>query len=205
MNMESLLLLAAAAFILAATPGPGVMLVVARALSSGLPHALASIVGIVCADFIFILLVVYGLQAIAESLGLLFSLIKYIGGVYLIWLGISLWRSRGTKPVTPDTPGHLSYIGDWVAGLVITLSNPKAILFYVSFLPAFVDVPRLTGFDIMLISVIICGVLAAVMVFYAVSTVKAQNLMTRGSVGEWSKKIAGGLMITTGGVLIARS
>ena len=167
MSFEALVLLAGALFILAATPGPGVMLVVARTMTSGLKHAFITVLGIVTADIIFLLLVVYGLQAIAESLGIVFTIIKYVGGAYLIWLGISIWRSKPQQKLTKlqQQEKKSSYSSSWVAGIIIALSNPKAILFYMSFLPAFVDIPSLTTVDIFIVSVIVCLVIGGVMFF----------------------------------------
>ncbi len=209
MTLEALLLLAGAIFILAITPGPGVMLIVSRAMTAGLKQAAVTIIGIITADLLFLLLVVYGLQAIAESLSVLFIIIKYAGGLYLIWLGISIWRSHPAKininneKSTNQKPA--SYYASWLSGLIVTLSNPKAILFYMSFLPAFVDIPALTTIDIIIVSVIICSVIGGVMFFYAFSTVKTQHMMTKNSSNKLAKRIAGGLMVTTGGILITKT
>ncbi len=209
MTFEALLLLAGAVFILAVTPGPGVMLIVSRAMTAGLRQALITIIGIVTADLLFLLLVVYGLQAIAESLSFLFIIIKYLGGLYLIWLGISIWRSQPAKITINANSGvehkPASYHVSWLSGLIVTLSNPKAILFYMSFLPAFVDIPTLTTIDIVIVSMIICSVIGGVMFFYAFSAVKTQHMVTKNSSGKLAKKIAGGLMVTTGGILMAKT
>ena len=177
------------------------MLVIARTITGGLKSALITIAGIVTADLIFLLLVVYGLQAIAESLGILFTLIKYLGGLYLIWLGISIWISQ--PPTSMDN--KLNHLSNWASGLIITLSNPKAILFYIGFLPAFVDIPTLSNRDILFISLIIGLILGGVMFFYAMSTIRAQNMLNNTSHHRLTKGIASGLMITTGSVLIAKT
>ncbi|MGH1485173.1 MAG: LysE family translocator [Cellvibrionaceae bacterium] len=206
MSLQALFLLAGALFVLAITPGPGVMLIVARTMTAGLKHGLVAVAGIVTADLIFLLLVVYGLQVIAESVGFLFTTIKYIGGLYLIWLGISLWRSKPKSLSIPSAPSkRVSYKASWISGLIITLSNPKAILFYMSFLPAFVDIPSLTTADIILVSFIVCTVIGSVMFFYAFSTWKTQHIIKNKASGNLTKKIAGGLMVTTGGILITKT
>jgi threonine/homoserine/homoserine lactone efflux protein len=205
MTPEALLLFAGAVFILGITPGPGVLLVVARTLSGGLSHAAMTILGIVTADIIFLLLVVYGLQAIAESLGFVFIAIKYLGGAYLIWLGISIWRNRDQKLEVPIEKKRSTFINNWTSGLIITLSNPKAILFYMSFLPAFVDIPKLTNMDIIIIAIILCSVLGSVMLFYAFTTLKTQKLFKQNNSSQITQRITGSLMVTTGSLMILKS
>jgi threonine/homoserine/homoserine lactone efflux protein len=204
MTTEALILFIGAVFILAITPGPGILLVVSRTLAGGLSHAAMTILGIVSADIIFLLLVVYGLQAIAESLSFVFILIKYLGGAYLIWLGISLWRNRNNKISIPKENKKTTILSNLSAGLIITLSNPKAILFYMSFLPAFVDVATLQTLDIIVIAIILCTVIGGVMFFFALSTKKTTQLVKNKS-GKLVQRIAGTMMITTGGILIAKS
>jgi len=123
--------------ILAASPGPGVFATVARALASGFRPALAVIGGIVLGDIIFLLFAAFGLSMVARALGNLFFIVKLCGGAYLIWLGIRIWL-KDPEPIsdTPDTDRRSRW-GNFVSGLVITLSNPKVILFYCGFLPTF--------------------------------------------------------------------
>lgn len=93
----SILGLLAAIFLLAITPDLGVFATVSKVLSSGFNHAVPVVIGIVVGDLIFLLFAIYGLSLIAETFSWLFSIIKYIGGGYLIFLGIKLWRSTPSK------------------------------------------------------------------------------------------------------------
>ncbi len=83
-----------AMLILAASPGPGVFATVARALSSGFRPAVGVIAGIVAGDIIFLGLAVFGLSVIAQAMGEFFFIIKIVGGAYLIWLGLKMWRAK---------------------------------------------------------------------------------------------------------------
>lgn len=94
MTMYTTLAFAGAMFLLAATPGPGVFAVISRALASGFKNALFVVMGIVFADFLFLLLVVFGLSAIAAMMGEFFVLVKYLGGAYLIYLGYKIITSK---------------------------------------------------------------------------------------------------------------
>lgn len=151
MSLMGILGLAAAMFLLAITPGPGVFATVSKALSAGFARAVPVVIGIVAGDLIFLLLAVYGLAVIAETFSSLFTLIKYLGALYLIWLGLKIWRSppQLTQLNTAATTANkFSFLG----GLSITLGNPKVILFYLGFLPTFVDLPSLSPFDIALVA-----------------------------------------------------
>ncbi len=80
----------------ASIPSSSVALVVARSLTHGIPNGISVSIGIVLGDTLFILLVVFGLSVVAESMGWLFLVIKYIGATYLIWLGLTLFLSKPT-------------------------------------------------------------------------------------------------------------
>lgn len=147
--------------VLSATPGPSDFAVVARSLSSGFRHGFLMVLGIVAADVLFILLAVLSLGVLAETLDGLFRWVRYACAAYLIWIAFQLWVAR---PQVTDLsePVAASGGGSFMGGLMITLADPKAILFYMGLLPAFVDMPRITVADavgIMLIAtVVICGV-----------------------------------------------
>ncbi len=205
MTLEILPFFAFAIFMLAILPGPGIFLTVARAISGGFNHAFFTVLGILMGDLVFILLVTLGLKYIAESLSTLFIVIKYLGGIYLIWLGVNLLFSRAKEEVIiKKEKQKMHYITDFIAGLTVTLSNPKAIFFYLSFLPAFINIQVLTAIDIVIISVMVGVILGSVMLGYAVAALKTQELTGLGQTNRWIKKVAGGLMISTGGILIAR-
>lgn len=95
---SSIAALFSAMTILAMLPSASVFAVVARAISSGFTQAVITAIGIVVGDFIFILVAIYGLSAIAERMDTLFILVKYCGAAYLIWLGIGLLQAK-TKAI----------------------------------------------------------------------------------------------------------
>jgi threonine/homoserine/homoserine lactone efflux protein len=142
-----------------------VLAVSARAAAFGFTHGLFTAIGIVVADILFILIAVYGLVFVAELMGEQFTLVKYLGGVYLIWLGVSLWRAD-TKTRSSGEIGESSLGSSFLTGFLITLGDQKAILFYLGFLPAFVDLERMTPLDTLLIILIaILGVGGAKLVY----------------------------------------
>ena len=151
--------------VLAIVPSVSVLAVTARAAAFGFTHGLFTALGIVVADILFILVAVYGLALIAEMMGDQFRLIQYIGAAYLIWLGISLWRAE-TKARAADSVQQSSWSSSFLTGLLITLGDQKAILFYLGFFPAFIDLSKMTPADTLIIVLIaILGVGGAKLVY----------------------------------------
>ncbi len=190
--------------ILAATPGPGVFASVAQAISSGFRPSLDVIAGIVFGDILFLLLAVFGLSAFAFVLGEFFFIIKLAGGAYLIWMGWKMWTA---KPVLADTEqklGKRSVRQRFLAGLFITLGNPKVIIFYVGFLPNFMDLTCLTSLDIVIVIGMIALVPTGVLGAYAYFAARARRLFTSRRAVRNLNRSAGTVMIGTGVVIATR-
>jgi threonine/homoserine/homoserine lactone efflux protein len=204
MNLFDTLAFAGIFLALAATPGPGVFATVARALACGFAPGAFVALGIVAGDLVYLLLAVYGLAAMARALGEFFILVQYAGGAYLIWLGCRIWTTKPeARAITgiPDT----SWKGNFSGGLLVTLGNPKAILFYLGFLPTFVDLNRLSPQDILLIATIIATVLGSVMLVYAWAAGQAGKLLAGDKSGKIINRIAGGIMLATGMILLLKT
>ncbi len=194
-----------AMLILAASPGPGVFATVARALASGFRPALAVIGGIVIGDIIFLLFAAFGLSMVAQVLGNLFFIVKICGGAYLVWLGIKIWlRDPGSVSETQDADTR-SQGSNFVSGLVVTLSNPKVILFYCGFLPSFFDLSTLTVFDLAIVVAIITAVLAGVLGTYAYLASRARKMFTDKRSVRRLNRAAGSVMVAAGVAIAVRS
>jgi len=129
-----------AMFILAATPGPGVFATVARSLASGFKATLPLIMGIILGDILYLLFAVFGLSIIARTMADLFMVIRLIGGGYLIYLGIRIWRSDPKIHILADNQ-HRSPRHNFFSGLVITLSTPRLFYFTALFSPPLLTLP----------------------------------------------------------------
>lgn len=155
LDLTSLLALAAAMTLLAATPSISVLAVTSRAAAFGLTHGAAVSLGIVLGDLLFILIALLGMALLAERLEPAFALLQIAGAAYLLWLGFRLLRpspaptARAAHTVTP--PRSESLVASALSGLLLTLADQKALLFYLGFLPAFVDLARLTLADVLAI------------------------------------------------------
>ncbi len=166
MTAYSAAALAGALFLLAVSPGPGVFATTARALASGFRRAALLAAGMVLGDLIFLLLAIYGLAAVAEVLGDFFAVVRFAGAGYLLWLGYRLWTVRPSGTPAGRPPWIRT---DFLSGLVITLGNPKVILFYLGFLPTFLDLGHLSGAEVLLAVTIVVAVLGSVLLGYALA------------------------------------
>ena len=196
---------AVAMFILAASPGPGVFATTARAMASGFRPALGVIWGIVLGDIIFLLFAAFGLSMVARALGNLFFIVKICGGVYLVWLGIKIWLQKPDPVQDRHNAGYRSKWGNFASGLIITLSNPKVILFYCGFLPTFLDLSTLTIVDLVLVVAIITAVLSCVLIVYAYLASRARRIFTTERAVKRLNRTAGGVMVAAGVTIAVRS
>ncbi len=205
MTIYSAIGFSVAMFVLAASPGPGVFATIARALASGFRPSLAVICGIVLGDVIFLLFAAFGLSMVAQVLGNLFFIVKICGGGYLIWLGVRIWFKK-PEPVTANQNLNIhSQWGNFGSGLVITLSNPKVILFYCGFLPTFLDLSALTLIDLVIVVTIITIVLGCVLGTYAFLASRARRMFTNQQAVRRLNRAAGGVMVAAGVAIAIRS
>jgi threonine/homoserine/homoserine lactone efflux protein len=196
---------AVAMLVLAASPGPGVFATTARAMASGFRPSLAVIWGIVLGDIIFLLFAAFGLSMVARALGNLFFIVKICGGAYLVWLGIKIWLQKPKTFQDHQNPDSRSKWGNFASGLIITLSNPKVILFYCGFLPTFLDLSALTIVDLMFVVAIITAVLSGVLITYAYLASRARRMFTTERAVKRLNRAAGGVMVAAGVAIAARS
>jgi threonine/homoserine/homoserine lactone efflux protein len=173
-------------------------------MASGFFHGLVTVFGIVFGDYIFIILSLYGLSALASTMGGIFTFIKYAGAVYLVWLGIKLlltkYSSVEVKPII-----ELSFFSNFIAGLVTTLSNPKAILFYVSFFPAFINVQSVTVVEIGQLLLVATIAVGSVMTAYVYAASKASLLFKSARAAKTLNVAAGSIMVGSGVLLATKA
>ncbi len=204
MTIESTLALTLAVFIFAVTPGPAIFACVAQGLAYGFRSSIGLNLGIVLGDIIFLLFAIFGLTAIAQFLGSLFLIVKFAGGGYLIWLGWKMWKKEPKTFKAAQEVEKRSFKKSFWAGLLLTLGNPKVILFYIGFLPAFMDLSSLTTVDIGIVSVVIATVLTVVNLAYAYSASRARMIFSSQRANRILNRSAGSVMIGAGVVIVAR-
>lgn len=188
----------------AMVPSVSVLTVFARSAALGFAHGVLTAAGIVLGDVVFILIAIYGLSLLATWLDNRFFLIHYLGGVYLIWLGVMLWRSR-PKVGEDKKKSNSSLLESFLSGLLITLGDQKAIWFYLGVFPAFLDLTRLSYMDT---SIVVATAVIAVgvpKVVYAYMGYRTGGIFKVSRVTNVLNRIAGSVMIAVGGFVIIRA
>ena len=204
MTITSALALYATMIVLALIPGPGVIVVIARSLDSGFRQGLATALGVLSGDFFFIGLDVFGLSALAELMGNFFVMIRYIGAAYLIYLGFNLIMTKGSIEHT-QAPKPASHSANFLVGLMTSMSNPKVILFYFSFFPAFFDLETLSLIDITALFLIATLSVGMVMTGYAYIAAKTKSSIATSPKTQYLKIASGALLIGGGVFIVLRS
>ncbi|MGO4704566.1 LysE family translocator [Microvirga sp. 2MCAF38] len=202
MTIETWLAFTAASAILLVIPGPTILLVVSYALGQGWRTALPMAVGVALGDFTAMSFSLLGLGALLATSATVFTLLKWVGAAYLIWLGIKLWRAGGTLDAKPRTDAASSFKLLGHAWLVTAL-NPKGITFFVAFLPQFID-PKADLFPQIGIFAATFLTLAFANAFtYALIASRARGVMRNPRAIGAVNKVGGGLLIGAGVATVA--
>lgn len=141
MSFETWIAFTAAATLLLVIPGPTVLLVVSYAMGRGWRIAAPMAAGVALGDLTAMTLSMFGVGAILSSSATLFTAVKWAGAAYLVWMGVKLWRTGNTfeaRAQTTTTPARRMLAHAWL----VTTLNPKSIVFFVAFLPQFLDPAR---------------------------------------------------------------
>ena len=214
---DTLLLVAAAAAALWALPGPALLLILTRGVDLGARGAVATAVGLSVGTSAHVLAAALGLSAILATSATAFSVVKVVGGAYLVWLGIRRWRDRTPllpAEVAPRRRGR----GAFREGVLINLLNPKVALFFLAFLPPFVDrgvgAPglQLLVLGLVVALVLLTGDVAFALVTGSVGRAWVRRVRARGNgqrLGRWlvgAVYVALGLsVLATGNRAVART
>lgn len=175
--------------IAAIIPGPQIVAIVAQALKSGYRRAAWMTAGMVFGDVLYLAAVLAGLAFIAETFSYLLIAIKWAGVAYLCWLAVQFWQSGetfdGSHAAQPGSGANA-----FISGVLVTLGNPKSILFYISILPTVVDIRAISATDVPILLAITAIILTAVQFPFAILGAKtrrslqsprAMRLMNRGA------------------------
>nr|WP_044209140.1 LysE family translocator [Coleofasciculus chthonoplastes] len=202
MTFSTIVALFSAMVVLASIPSVSVLTVSTRSATSGFIHGVFTTLGIVVGDIIFILIAIWGLSLLAAKMGGLFFLIKYLGGAYLVWLGIGLCRAKLNKVETAAVM-ESSWLSSFIAGLSITLADQKATLFYLGFFPAFIDLSQISYLDTIIIIAITIVAVGGVKLGYAFMADQARLLISS-RIRKGINMIAGCIMIAVGVFLMIK-
>lgn len=204
MTWESSLSFFLAVLVFGVTPGPGVFAIIARALTSHASSCIPLALGMTISDILYLIAACFGLAAIASQWSELFTVIRIIGAIYLVYLGWKMWNAPLDLDSTAKQHSHKGAAFSFLQGFLISASNPKVILFYIAFLPAFMDLSALTGADIVLASVLTLIALMIGLMMIAMFASKSRRFFQSEVAVKRLNKSAGSIMIAAGAYLASR-
>ncbi|MEM9577098.1 MAG: LysE family translocator [Pseudomonadota bacterium] len=200
MPFEIWLAFVAASTALLLIPGPTVLLVLSYALSKGRSVALASSAGVALGDLIAMTASLVGLGALVLASATAFTLLKWAGALYLIWLGCKLLRSAPSDRLAP--PRDVTSRGVFTHAAAVTALNPKSIAFFIAFVPQFIqpEAALLPQFTILIATFVALAALNALA--YALLADRLRRIISTPDVITWLTR-AGGVTLIGMGVLTA--
>ena len=198
MSVELYLAFVAASALLVLTPGPMVAYLVATTLSHGLRHGLLALIGSAAASAVQLAVVVAGLSLILAAAGEAFVWLKWIGVLYLVYLGIKALREPA-DPLEPALVAQRSARRTVLEAFLVNLTNPKALLFHGAFLPLFVSPGAPATPQLVLLAVTFVVVAAVLDGCWALFAARLKPLLAR--IGRWRHRITGGVLLAAAGGL----
>ena len=202
MQFDHWLAFAAASGILLAIPGPTVLLVISYALGHGRRSALGTVAGVALGDFTAMTASMLGLGALLATSAEVFTVLKWIGAAYLIYLGIKLWRAPVSDPgdVTAVEVGRTRM---FLHAYAVTSLNPKSIVFFVAFLPQFLDAtaPALPQMMVCEATFVVMATLNALL--YGLMASAARRTIRKPVVQRAVNRTGGSLLIGAGLLAVA--
>ena len=199
-TIPTLLTFAVAAKLLIIVPGPNVIFIIARGIDQGRRAAIASALGVQTGMLFHIGAAVLGLSALVASSDILFNVVKYAGAAYLIWMGMVSIRATATTLDRPQINRRASYGRLFTQGLVVNVLNPKVGLFFIAFLPQFIDPARgsSTGQILVLGAVFAAIAVVSDLVYALASGSIGAWLSTRERIAQQRDRFAGAVYILLG-------
>ncbi|KAA3510297.1 LysE family translocator [Agrobacterium vitis] len=201
MTFQIWLAFVATAAVVLAIPGPTIVLVISYALGHGRSVAKATVAGVALGDFTAMTASMLGLGALLATSAMIFTLLKYIGAAYLIYLGIKLWRApvmvsqevSDENPPTAEQPLKI-----FLHTYVVTALNPKSILFFVAFLPQFLNTAEPLALQMVIFEATFLVLATLNAATYAIMASMARKSIRKPNVQRWVNRTGGSLMIGAG-------
>ena len=203
MTLASFGIFAIALFIAAGSPGPSIAAMVSRVLTRGWRDVLPFVAAMWIGEAIWITVTVAGLATLAEAYYTAFQILKYLGVAYLIWMAIEMWRASAELIVADKTEAR-SHWKMFMAGMAVTLGNPKIMVFYLALLPSLIDLGQITLADWGLLILVAVMVMAVIDLFYMTLASQVRGLLRTPRIVRIANRVSATVM---GGAaaLIARN
>jgi threonine/homoserine/homoserine lactone efflux protein len=203
MEPTSLLIFAGALFVAAGSPGPSIAALVARVISKGFRDVLPFLAAMWIGEAIWLSLAVFGLAFVAQTFHLAFVIVKYLGVAYLVYLAWKMWTAPvdvrdGSMP-RQDSPAKL-----FLAGMAVTLGNPKIMMFYLALLPTIIDLASVTLVGWLELTLTMAVVLIAIDVGWVIAAAQARKLLKSRRAMKIANRISATTMAGAAAAIAAR-
>ncbi|MCF4164588.1 LysE family translocator [Zavarzinia compransoris] len=197
MDFDHWIAFVAASTVLLFIPGPTVLLVLGYALAQGRRVAVATVAGVALGDLVAMSASLAGLGTLVLASAELFTLLKWLGAAYLVWLGIKLFRSP-LPDVEAAGEGEVTARGVFGHAAVVTALNPKSIVFFIAFVPQFVDPAAALGPQFVIMTATFVGLAAGNALVYALLADQMRHRLLNPAARRWMPRLGGGALIAMG-------
>lgn len=204
MSFTALLAYAAALFIAAAIPGPGITAIVARALGSNFRETFFMGLGLVLGDMTYLTAVILGLAFVAQTFTEVFIVIKVAGALYLCYIAYKLWTA-GLLPQDIAAKKASSAGMSFLSGLLVTLGNPKTMLFYVALVPTLININSVGPREYCTLLATTFVILLVVLVPYMLLASRARIMLKQPRALQALNKTAAGILAGTAAFIATRT
>ncbi|MCJ8323761.1 MAG: LysE family translocator [Rhizobiales bacterium] len=205
MTFDTLLIFAGILTVACIIPGPGVITLISRTLGSGWAAGAGFLLGITLGDLLFVTMVFFGMAALAETMGDLFQWIKWAGAAFLAFMAYQLLTSKGeTFKIKPETAKNSTFF-NISTGFLLTLGNPKPLIFYAAIMPQILDVTAFSIAEFSVILAIVAAVLISVCSAYVWVAAKATKIFTSQKMQKRLSRGSGAVLLGTATWVALRS
>ena len=201
MSLSLWLAYVAAVFVISGTPGPNMLLSMTHGIHHGLSGTFSTMLGLLAGLAVVLSISLGGLGAVLLASAYAFEVIKYAGAAYLIHLGVKTWQAADAELTTEGSPDAKGAGARFRIGVLVSLSNPKAILFGVAFFPQFLDRSQPIAPQAVILLVTFVVIETSWMLVYAGGGAKLATWLRKGARMRWFNRSAGGAFVGAGVLL----
>ena len=204
MEPTSLLIFAGALLVAAGSPGPSIAALVARVISKGFRDVFPFLAAMWIGEAIWLSMAVFGLAFVAQTFHLAFVIVKWVGVAYLVYLAWKMWTApvavRDGEMPSEDSPAKL-----FLAGMAVTLGNPKIMMFYLALLPTIIDLNAVTVLGWAELTLTMAVVLVAIDLTWVLAAAQARKLLKSARAMRIANRVSATTMAGAAAAIAARS
>ncbi len=200
MNIEFWLIYVSVVFMASIIPGPSMLLALTHGVRYGYKKSISTALGNTLASIIQAIIAISGLSIIFTTSGILFEIIKYIGAIYLIYIGIMLFKTPTQNMLNIDNinENNTSVFSLFSQAFFIAIGNPKAIIFFTALFPQFISANNTPLLQYILMTITLGLIAFVCMMIYSIAGDKANVFLRTSTLGKYLNKITGGIFISAG-------